>query len=494
MARNHIPRSHPQRNGDPAVPIEAGLPCADALGVAVDPVVRFAQLYRGRRDIMGTEPGGYLRPKDLKKGVTFGHYRGHLQGRFGLGIYPLMLDGTCGWAAVDIDADDLDRALLLRRLLQDHELSAVVLTSREKGYHVALFFDGWVRAADIRIVLLRLVIEAGLPRNTEVFPKADYPEENSKAAGGYLRLPYLAALPEPGRSAKLKPEPGRRAALDLKNAHRTLSLAEFLDLAEASLADPERVRELAEEMRAEEVPAVHQVAGGNGASPCALPRSQAGIELPKDSGLLGVSPEIETLIRDGWREGCGYRSRSEAQQAVTCALVNVGHEDSTIVAVMTCPTYGISKRALEQSKKKQEDALRRCIQEARAPKLNGVAVVGYNGYAAITALLHRRMLDLKLAPLAWPILAEIVTTIDRATGLSLVSPSTLAKRLGCDPRTVYRYGIGPLRKVGILEAVPLEQTGGRWGRVVHRVAPLLPSLFTQSSEPQSQRGECEIEK
>ena len=62
-----------------------------------DLVVRFVDLYRGRRDIQGTENGGYL-PKRVK----IGHYRGHLQGRFGLGISPLMSDGTCAWATVDI--------------------------------------------------------------------------------------------------------------------------------------------------------------------------------------------------------------------------------------------------------------------------------------------------------------------------------------------------------------------------------------------------------
>jgi hypothetical protein len=48
-----------------------------------DTAARFAGLFRGRTDLQGTEDGGCLH-----KYVTLGHYRGHLQGRFGLGVYP----------------------------------------------------------------------------------------------------------------------------------------------------------------------------------------------------------------------------------------------------------------------------------------------------------------------------------------------------------------------------------------------------------------------
>jgi len=63
--------------------------------------IRFARLYRGRRDMMGTEDGACLRRE-----VTWGHYRGHLQGHLSLGIYPLLQDGRCAWGGVDIDSND----------------------------------------------------------------------------------------------------------------------------------------------------------------------------------------------------------------------------------------------------------------------------------------------------------------------------------------------------------------------------------------------------
>ena len=40
---------------------------------SADPVLRFAALYPGRRDVQGTEDGGFL-----ARGVALGHYRGHL--------------------------------------------------------------------------------------------------------------------------------------------------------------------------------------------------------------------------------------------------------------------------------------------------------------------------------------------------------------------------------------------------------------------------------
>lgn len=393
---------------------------------------------------MGTEDGGCLR-----RCVTIGHYRGHLQGRFGLGIYLLLEDGTCLWAGVDIDTDDVDSALRLLRLLADAGLPAVLFRSRQKGYHVVVFMRGQVRASDIRAILRHYVAEVGLPARTEIFPKVDAPTPNSKAPGGYLRLPYPAALPDPGRHPRVKPDPGKRTALDPQSL-QPLSLEAFLDLAEGSLVAPDHVRALAEELADEEGAALSR-----GESP----------ELPDDPAEFGVSPAIAALIRQGWTRESKYPSRSEAQLAVTDALLQAGHSEDVVIGVLTCPRYGIAARALEQSPARRTDALARCLAKARARLATFPASVA----GSLTPSLHRRLVALQVPPLAWPVVAEILATTDRATGLSLVTTRSLARKLGRAPSTVYRAALIPLREADVVEAVPLARAGGRWGRVAYRV-------------------------
>src|SRR5207245_10293324 len=130
----------------------------------------------------------------LRTLVTLGHYRGYLQGRCCLGIYPLRDDGTCAFATVDVDRNDLDAVLLLQRLLDDVGLRSFLFTSKTKGYHVTVFVDGWARASHLRPILHSQLVEAGLPDTTEIYPRRDARGEESVAPGGYLRLPYLAAL------------------------------------------------------------------------------------------------------------------------------------------------------------------------------------------------------------------------------------------------------------------------------------------------------------
>ncbi|GAJ14145.1 unnamed protein product [marine sediment metagenome] len=57
----------------------------------------FQSLYRGRTDVWGSVEG-----LCNKEAVTPEHYIRHLLGDTSLGIYPLLNDGTCHWAAIDI--------------------------------------------------------------------------------------------------------------------------------------------------------------------------------------------------------------------------------------------------------------------------------------------------------------------------------------------------------------------------------------------------------
>lgn len=415
-----------------------------------DPVVRFARLFRGRDDVQGVEHGGCLHRR-----LTLGHYRGHLQGQLGLGIYPLLQSGRCRWAAIDVDNGDLDATLLARRLLAELGLPAVVFTSRQKGYHVVVFFGEWVNAAIVRRVLKFYAAEAGLPSGVEIYPRADRASGDSIAAGCYLRLPYLGAIAS-GRARHLA-QPGRRVALHPEDPARTLTLAEFLDVAEAGLVRGEAL------LRADELLKAGRGDHGCGEASVATPRGPA--DLPVDPAALGISPTMVDLIVHGWRPGGRYPSRSEVQQAVTNALVAAGHDDETIWRVLTDPQWGISERVRERSTRQRRDVVRRCIAAAR----RRVVTVPGTAAGSLTPSLHRQLVAHKVPPLAWPVLAEILSTVDRATGLSLATARSIARRLGYALSTVYRRGLGPLMVAGLVEEVPLERCRGRWSRVAFRV-------------------------
>jgi hypothetical protein len=428
-----------------------------------DPVTRFANLFRGRRDLQGTEDGGCLH-----KPVTFGHYRGHLQGRFGLGIFPLRDDGTCAWATVDVDQNDLDAVLQLQRLLADAGLNTLLLTSKSKGYHVTVFVDGWARAEHLRSILLEQLVEAGLPKTTEIYPRRNVVSAQSVAPGGYLRLPYPAALAT--TPAKNMPMPGRRVALDPKKL-RPLAFEDFLERAEQGRVSPDLIRSRAE------------AADDDGRDELAELHPHA--ELPDDPAELGLQPRLADLIRMGWSESCGYRSRSEAQQATVDALVNRGYDDVTIQAVMKHPGYGISARARERSPFQAQAEIARCIHKARATSRPSRYVTG----GLISTGAHRAMADKRLPPLAWPVLAEIAITTDYSTGISIMTMDSLAKRLRRSRAAIHRDAIKPLRDAGIVERVPLQREHGRWQRVGHRIRQSVFPTNRQASEPaQSLRG------
>lgn len=445
----------------PAGPDEAAVNRARASSVAHDlpgdaasAARRFATLYAGRRDVQGTETGGCLR-----RVLTIGHYAGHLQGAFGLGVYPLLDDGTCWFCVVDIDEQNLDAALLLRRLLSDSGLNAFVFTSRSRGYHVAVFFAGRVRAHDARAVILHQVIEAGLPPSTEIYPRADYVDPVAKAPGGYIRLPYVCAMPN-GKPPSIGVAPGRRVALDLTTL-RPLPFEDFLAQAEAGRISPECVRSLADELRADSATADLDEVD----VPARVPRvrQQLGLEtLPPDPAALGVPVDIARVIRDGI-EGSKYESRSEAQLAVANSLVAVGYDDATIEAVLTCPKWRISERALGQSDRRRKDAFRRVLREARSSTPTGKGGTG-NFFLA----LHRELMQRRMPALAWAVAFEIAATTDYRTGLSRTTPEAIAKRLGCTRSTVYRGGLEPLRAEGLVEAVPIA-TAGQWRQKAHRI-------------------------
>jgi hypothetical protein len=150
-------------------------------------IEQFAALFQGRDDAYGTGEGRWV-----KKPVTLAHYEAHLRGfAKGLGIAPLVDDGTINFAAIDLDEPDFDAALEMQEFLPG---PSFIERSRSGNAHVWVFFEEPVEAWPIRGILKEATLAAGKAA-VEVFPKQDrlFPElrtEFRPELGNYINLPF----------------------------------------------------------------------------------------------------------------------------------------------------------------------------------------------------------------------------------------------------------------------------------------------------------------
>jgi hypothetical protein len=99
-------------------------------------------------------------------------WAGHLAGKRGVGVPPLLDDGTCVWGAIDVDVYDLDLPALVKKV-QGLGLPLVVCRTKSGGAHLYLFLSGVVLAVLVRTKLASWAVSLGYP-GVEVFPKQDY--------------------------------------------------------------------------------------------------------------------------------------------------------------------------------------------------------------------------------------------------------------------------------------------------------------------------------
>jgi hypothetical protein len=155
----------------------------------IDPhvVSRFANLFRGRTDAYGTGEGRWVR-----KPLTLTQYEAHLRGFGpGLGVAPLLDDGSIYWAAIDLDEPDFDAAREMQQYLPG---TSFLERSRSGNAHVLVFFKNPVAAWPVRGIL-KWATEAAGKSSVEVFPKQDrlFPDlraDHRPELGNYINLPY----------------------------------------------------------------------------------------------------------------------------------------------------------------------------------------------------------------------------------------------------------------------------------------------------------------
>jgi hypothetical protein len=167
----------------------------------------FWTLFDGRRDCYG-----YGKGLCRKRPVTEQLMAEHLAGEGAIGIYPLTPDGLCHWACVDLDYPDEPeagrwaKALVLYEALRRLGAEPFIEKSKSKGYHAWLFFREPVEASWARSLMRRALADAGLPADTEIFPRHDRLSDEVPFSG-YVNLPYLGGNGD-GRRVMLDPATG----------------------------------------------------------------------------------------------------------------------------------------------------------------------------------------------------------------------------------------------------------------------------------------------
>lgn len=155
---------------------------------------KMLHLFGGRMDAWGQdqpEGGG----KAIHGPVTADLIRDHLEGRQGVGIYPMWFQNEkwwVKWGCCDIDTGVWSEAYGLGVTLRAMGFVPFIERSRSKGWHVWVFSDGPVEAKHMRRALKVAYATCDLQAReanpkTESFPTPD-------KLGNYVRLPYKGAL------------------------------------------------------------------------------------------------------------------------------------------------------------------------------------------------------------------------------------------------------------------------------------------------------------
>lgn len=199
---------------------------ASSLGVPTDTdVARFAHLFSGRENIYARQwwdesgQGGYT---PVRQPLVFQVVKNHLLGSVTIGVYPVRLDNTVTFFAIDIDInkraiarargsvkearrikeDVSSEARRLQAALSDFGLQALLEDSGYKGRHLWVFLEEPVEASIIRqfgVLFLAAHPLQSPDLHAEFFPKQ---AEVGSGVGNLIKLP-LGIHRRSGRRSRL---------------------------------------------------------------------------------------------------------------------------------------------------------------------------------------------------------------------------------------------------------------------------------------------------
>lgn len=203
------------------------------------PVDRFAVLFRGNPSYHITCNPQLPKDKQVitrKAEYTLAEMQAHLAGSMGLGTSPLLPDHTCVFGGIDIDVRDgvpVSLTAIVARVADAH-FPLVVCRSRSGGAHLYVFFRRPAPASRVRALLGKWAAKLQIEGTDCIIPAADFQQidvDGRPHISRSFNLPYLGG------------DATDRYAI-ARDGVTQLTLAGFLDLAEASLVEPSMVMEL----------------------------------------------------------------------------------------------------------------------------------------------------------------------------------------------------------------------------------------------------------
>jgi hypothetical protein len=112
----------------------------------------------------------------------------HLNGEYGLGIFPLNDSGECRWGAIDVDIYNLDFNKL-EKDLGKIKLPLIMCRTKSGGAHIYLFLKEFADAKLVRTKLMEVAVALGYS-GVEIFPK-QVRLASAKDFGNWLNMPYF---------------------------------------------------------------------------------------------------------------------------------------------------------------------------------------------------------------------------------------------------------------------------------------------------------------
>lgn len=184
---------------------------------------RMYNLFRG--NIRST---GVFNPKSgkattLDRPPTVDDFIAHIKGSTGVGVVPIMDDGTCLWAALDIDNHGEDTDIPIAPLEEKAMvlgLPLVMCRSKSGGVHAYCFFAEPMQAHRVKALMAEWARKLGHD-GCEVFPKQNKLHKmanGSLSFGNWINLPYMG---------------GKETVRYAIRAGEKIGLLDFLDLAES---------------------------------------------------------------------------------------------------------------------------------------------------------------------------------------------------------------------------------------------------------------------
>lgn len=249
----------------------------------------FAQLFAGRDDVYGrynvskrkAAPGKKQEGdgKTITAPVTPDLWKKHLNGKQGLGIVAVRLDGTTGFFCIDVDIygeDSLHTRFI--KMIEDMNLPLVMTKSKSNGAHLWCFLEEPLPVKDVHRVTKRFLKVLGLPDDNEVFPKQETMQVDRK--GSWINLPYFNG--------------DVRVGFD---GSKELSLEEFLASANQALIGYEDLQ-----YRYDALDKTKAKDTGSEAPPCIDVMLANGIEEGgRDDALAHVSVYLSRAFPDDWQ-------------------------------------------------------------------------------------------------------------------------------------------------------------------------------------------------